>query len=167
MPPAIKLSDRALALKPSLTLAISARAKALKKEGKDICSLSAGEPNFDTPKFIVEETVKALRDGLTRYGPAAGDPELREAIAIKLSEYNKIPTVPENVLVTNGGKQAIYNLFQIVLNPGDEVLIPSPYWLSYPEMARLAGAKPIPINSSPKDGFKIQLEELEKQITTN
>ena len=102
------ISQRAVALKPSLTLAINAKAKALIKEGKDICSLSAGEPNFDTPQFIVDATAKALRDGLTRYGPAAGDPELREAIASKLSELNKIPTNSNNVLVTNGGKQMKY-----------------------------------------------------------
>ncbi len=141
-------------------------AKTLKQQGKDICSLSAGEPDFDTPSFIVEAAIKALKDGFTRYGPAQGDAELREAIASKLSLTNNIPTDSENVLITNGGKQAIYNLFQAILNPGDEVLIPSPYWLSYPEMARLAGAKPIAINSSPKDGFKMKLKELEEQITS-
>ncbi len=160
------ISQRAVALKPSLTLAISARAKALIKEGRDICSLSAGEPNFDTPEFIVEATVKALKDGLTRYGPAAGDPELREAIASKLTEFNKIPTISENVLVTNGGKQAIYNLFQVILDPGDEVLIPSPYWLSYPEMALLAGAKPITLSSLPSKGFALDLDLLETSINS-
>ncbi len=158
------ISQRAAALKPSLTLEISALAKALKKEGKDICSLSAGEPDFNTPEFIVEAAIKALKDGLTRYGPASGDSELREAIAYKVTRTNKVPTKSENVLITNGGKQAIFNLFQVILNPGDEVLIPSPYWLSYPEMVRLAGAIPIPISSSPNDGFKIQLESLESKI---
>ena len=159
------ISKRAEALKPSLTLEISALAKALKKEGKDICSLSAGEPDFDTPDFIVEAAIKALKDGFTRYGPASGDNELREAVAYKLTTINKIPTKLENVLITNGGKQAIFNLFQVILNPGDEVLIPSPYWLSYPEMVRLAGAIPIPLTSSPNDGFKLQLENLERRIT--
>ena len=138
----LSLSSRAEALQPSLTLAISARAKALQQEGRDICSLSAGEPDFDTPEFIVEASVEALRNGMTRYGPAAGDPTLRELIASKISKENGISTSAAEVLVTNGGKQAIYNLFQVLLNPGDEVLIPAPYWLSYPEMARLAGARP-------------------------
>ena len=159
------ISQRAAALKPSLTLEISALANALKNEGKNICSLSAGEPDFNTPEYIVEAAVKALRDGLTRYGPAAGDHQLREAIANKITNLNNIPTQPENVVITNGGKQAIFNLFQVVLNPGDEVIIPSPYWLSYPEMARLAGAIPIFISSSPENGFKINLRELENKIT--
>ncbi len=159
------ISQRALALQPSLTLEISAKAKALKDQGKDICSLSAGEPDFDTPDFIVEATLKALKDGYTRYGPASGDPELREAIALKQSELNQIPTKAENVLVTNGAKQAIYNLFQVILNPGDEVLIPSPYWLSYPEITLLAGAKPIFIPSKNKL-FKLDIENLEANVTS-
>ena len=160
-----QISIRALSIKPSLTLEISAKAKALKAEGKNICSLSAGEPDFDTPEFIIDATLKALKDGKTRYGPAAGDPELREAIAQKQSNVNGVPTKSENVLVTNGGKQAIYNLFQVVLNPGDEVLIPSPFWLSYPEMTLLAGAKPVKINSSTKDNFKIDINSLEERVT--
>ncbi len=159
------LSSRAEALQPSLTLAISARAKALQQEGRDICSLSAGEPDFETPAFIVEASVQALRDGVTRYGPAAGDPVLREAIAHKISAENGVPTTASEVLVTNGGKQAIYNLFQVVLNPGDEVLIPAPYWLSYPEMARLAGAQPVAVPSSARTGFKPDLDALEAAIT--
>ena len=159
------LSSRAEALQPSLTLAISARAKALQQEGRDICSLSAGEPDFETPAFIVEASVQALRDGVTRYGPAAGDPALRVAIAHKISAENRVPTTADEVLVTNGGKQAIYNLFQVVLNPGDEVLIPAPYWLSYPEMARLAGAQPVAVPSSARTGFKPDLDALEAAIT--
>ncbi len=159
------ISDRALALKPSLTLAISDRAKSLRKEGKDICSLSAGEPDFDTPIPIVEAAAKALRDGYTRYGPAAGDPELRDAIADKITKVNNIPTERENVLVTNGGKQAIFNLLQVILNPGDEVLIPSPYWLSYPEIVTLAGAKPIIIESNYQEDFKIDINKIESSIT--
>jgi len=159
------LSHRAVALKPSLTLAISARAQALKEAGRDICSLSAGEPDFDTPEFIVDATLKALRDGITRYGPAAGDPQLRDAIARKLSNENRVPTDAAQVLVTNGGKQAIYNLFQVLLNPGDQVLIPAPYWLSYPEMARLAGAEPVVVPSSAATGFQLDLEALDAVLT--
>ena len=160
-----ELSRRAIALKPSLTLEISAKAKALQAEGRDICSLSAGEPDFNTPDFIVEAAREALSQGITRYGPAAGDPELRAALADKLSQENGIATKPEQVLICNGGKQAIYNLFQVVLNPGDEVLLPSPYWLSYPEMAALAGATTVLIPSSASDGFRLDLDALEARIT--
>ena len=150
-----------------MTLEISAKTKELIAAGKDICNMSGGEPDFDTPDFIIDATLKALKNGITRYGPAAGDPELREAIAKKQTEVNKVPTNMENILVTNGGKQAIYNLFQVTLNPGDEVLIPSPYWLSYPDMVLLAGAIPICVKSSASNGFKIDIEKLEEMVTTN
>ena len=165
MPRPPELSARAVALKPSLTLAIGAQAKALQRAGRDICSLSAGEPDFDTPDFIVEATRQALRDGITRYGPAAGDPELREAVAEKLSSGNGIATSPEQVLITNGGKQAIYNLFQVLLNPDDEVLLPAPYWLSYPEMAALAGAKVKLIPTQAEEGFRLDLAAVEAAIS--
>ena len=161
-----ELSQRAVALKPSLTLEISAKAKALQNEGRDICSLSAGEPDFNTPDFITEAACDALSSGLTRYGPAAGDPELRVAIAEKLTRENGCPTTAGQVLVTNGGKQAIYNLFQVLLNPGDEVLIPAPYWLSYPEIAALAGAVGITVPTSAESGFQLDLAQLESRITT-
>jgi len=165
MPRPPELSARAVALKPSLTLAIGAQAKALQRAGRDICSLSAGEPDFDTPDFIVEATRQALRDGITRYGPAAGDPELRAAVAEKLSSSNGIATSPEQVLITNGGKQAIYNLFQVLLNPDDEVLLPAPYWLSYPEMAALAGAKVKLIPTQAEEGFRLDLAAVEAAIS--
>ena len=165
MPRPPELSARAVGLKPSLTLAIGAQAKALQQAGRDICSLSAGEPDFDTPDFIVEATRQALRDGITRYGPAAGDPELRAAVAEKLSSGNGIATTPEQVLITNGGKQAIYNLFQVLLNPGDEVLLPAPYWLSYPEMAALAGAKVKLIPTQAEEGFRLDLAAVEAAIS--
>ena len=166
MPGSPALSYRAKALKPSLTLEIAARAKALQAEGRDICSLSAGEPDFDTPEFIRQAAHEALNKGYTRYGPAAGDPELRAAIADKLTRENGVATEAQEVMITNGGKQAIYNLFQVLLNPGDQVLIPSPYWLSYPEIASLAGADVVTIPSSPADGFQLNLEQLEAAITT-
>ena len=166
MPGSPALSYRAKALKPSLTLEIAARAKALQAEGRDICSLSAGEPDFDTPEFIRQAAHEALNKGFTRYGPAAGDPELRAAIADKLTRENGVATAAQEVMITNGGKQAIYNLFQVLLNPGDQVLIPSPYWLSYPEIASLAGADVVTIPSSPADGFQLNLEQLEAAITT-
>ncbi|MDM7959807.1 MAG: pyridoxal phosphate-dependent aminotransferase [Synechococcus sp. WH 8007] len=165
MPRPLKLSARAEALQPSLTLAIAARAKALKADGRDICSLSAGEPDFDTPAFIRQAAAQALESGLTRYGPAAGEPALREAIAQKLTQENRVPTSADQVLVTNGGKQALYNLFQVLLEPGDELLLPAPYWLSYPEMARLAGASVRLIPSSAAEGFRLDPERLEAAIT--
>jgi len=165
MPRPLKLSARAQALQPSLTLAIAARAKALKADGRDICSLSAGEPDFDTPAFIRQAAAQALESGLTRYGPAAGEPALREAIAQKLTQENLVPTSADQVLVTNGGKQALYNLFQVLLEPGDELLLPVPYWLSYPEMARLAGASVRLIPSSAAEGFRLDPERLEAAIT--
>ncbi|QVL53984.1 MAG: pyridoxal phosphate-dependent aminotransferase [Cyanobium sp. M30B3] len=159
------LSARARALQPSLTLAITARAKQLRAEGRDICSLSAGEPDFDTPPFIRRAAAEALEAGHTRYGPAAGEPALREAIAAKLSTENHVPTSAEQVLVTNGGKQALYNLFQVLLGPGDEVLLPAPYWLSYPEIAQLAGARVTLLPSDAAQGFRLRPEQLEAAIT--
>lgn len=165
MPGSPALSYRAKALKPSLTLEIAARAKALQGEGRNICSLSAGEPDFDTPEFIVEAARRALLDGYTRYGPAGGDPELRAAVAEKLSRENGLANKPNEVMITNGGKQAIYNLFQVLLNPGDQVLIPAPFWLSYPEIAALAGADVVTVPSSAVDGFVLDLAQLEASIT--
>ena len=162
---AVALSARAQALQPSLTLAIAAKAKALKAEGQDICSLSAGEPDFDTPAFIRQAAAAALEAGHTRYGPAAGEPALREAIAAKLSQENGVATRTEQVLVTNGGKQALYNLFQVLLGPGDELLLPAPYWLSYPEIAQLAGASVRLIPSSAGEGFRLNPQRLEAAIT--
>lgn len=159
------ISKRALGLKASMTLEISSLAQELKKNGKNICSLSAGEPDFDTPTFIIEAAKKALDEGITRYGPAAGDPCLREAIAHKLSTINKVPSTRENILITNGGKQAIFNLFQILLDPGDEVLIPSPYWLSYPDIARFAQGKPIIVDALAENGFSLDISKMESQIS--
>ena len=162
----VNLSKRALSIEPSLTLQISAKAKHLSAEGKDICDLSAGEPDFDAPKEIINATSEAIFNGYTKYGPAAGDLELRKAIAKKLQNQNNLNVDFENVMVTNGAKQAIYNLFQVLLNDGDEVIIPAPYWLSYPQMIRLAGGKPVLLNSSAKDGFKINIRDLNSKITS-
>ena len=160
------LSKRALKIEPSLTLQISAKANQLANEGVDICNLSAGEPDFNAPKEVIEATSKAIFDGFTKYGPAAGDLDLRKAIAKKLQIQNNLDIEFENVMVTNGAKQAIYNLFQVLLNDGDEVIIPAPYWLSYPQMVKLAGGKPIFTNSSAEDGFKINIKDLKSKITS-
>ena len=162
----VNLSKRALSIEPSLTLQISAKAKQLAAEGKDICDLSAGEPDFDAPKEIINSTSEAIFNGYTKYGPAAGDLELRNAIAKKLQTQNNLNVDFENIMVTNGAKQAIYNLFQVLLNDDDEVIIPAPYWLSYPQMVRLAGGKPVFLNSSAKDGFKINIQDLKSKITS-
>ncbi|MFN7898861.1 MAG: pyridoxal phosphate-dependent aminotransferase [Synechococcaceae cyanobacterium] len=161
----MSLSARARALQPSLTLEIAARAKALRAEGQDICSLSAGEPDFDTPPFIRQAAADALEAGHTRYGPVAGEPALREAIAAKLRSENGVPIRFEQVLITNGGKQALFNLFQVLLDPGHEVLLPVPYWLSYPEMVRLAGASPRHLPSSAATGFRLDPDQLEAAIS--
>ncbi len=160
----LKLSARAEGLQPSLTLAIAAQANQLRLAGEDICSLSAGEPDFDTPAFIRQAAADALEAGHTRYGPVAGEPALRQDIAAKLSVENGVPTTIDQVLVTNGGKQALYNLFQVLLSPGDEVLLPSPFWLSYPEMVRLSGAEPRLLVTEAARGFRFSPEELEAQI---
>ena len=159
------LSKRALSIQPSLTLQISAKANELARNGRDICNLSAGQPDFNAPKEVIEATSEAIFNGFTKYGPAAGDPQLRKAIADKLKIDNKIEVTDENVMITNGAKQAIFNLFQVTLNEGDEVIIPAPYWLSYPEIVKLAGGIPIILESAPRDGFKINIEKLNSQIT--
>ena len=141
----MKFAERAQQLQPSLTLAISAKARDLQKQGKDICSLSTGEPDFKTPSFICRAAAEAMEAGHTRYGPAAGEPALREAIAHKLQTENKLTYGPDEIMVSNGAKQALYTLFQVLLQPGDEVVIPAPYWLSYPPMVHLAGARSVVI----------------------
>jgi aspartate aminotransferase len=161
----LKLSVRAASLQPSLTLAIAAKAKQLRAEGRDICSLSAGEPDFDTPLFIRQAAAAAMDAGHTRYGPVAGEPALREAIAEKLRSENGIPAKPEQVLVCNGGKQALFNLFLVLLNPGDQVVIPSPYWLSYPPMVELAGATVRFLPTDASQGFRFTPGDLEAAIT--
>jgi len=165
MPAPLSLSARAGALQPSLTLAIVAKARQLRADGRDICSLSAGEPDFDTPAFIRQAATAALEGGHTRYGPVAGEPALRQAIATKLQQENGVTISHDQVLVTNGGKQALYNLFQVLLDPGDEVLLPSPYWLSYPEMVRLTGATVRLLPSTAESGFRLDPAQLEAAIT--
>lgn len=161
----MKLADRIGQVSASLTLAISAKAKAMQADGIDVLSFGAGEPDFDTPDHIKAAAKQALDHGKTKYGPAAGEPYLRAAIAHKLQQDNHLNFQSENVLVTNGGKQSLYNLMQTLLNPGDEVLIPSPYWLSYPEMVKLAGGIPVTLATDAKAGFKITPQQLRLAIT--
>ncbi|MEM7793789.1 MAG: pyridoxal phosphate-dependent aminotransferase [Cyanobacteria bacterium P01_C01_bin.118] len=161
----MKLAARVQQVTPSMTLAISAKAKAMKSEGLDVCSFSAGEPDFDTPEHIREAAKQALDSGKTRYGPAAGEPRLRAAIAHKLNIDNHLPYKTENIIVTNGGKHSLYALMMTTLNPGDEVLIPSPYWVSYPEMVKLGGGTPIILPTTVESGYKITPEQLQQAIT--
>ncbi len=161
----MKLAARITQVSPSMTLAVAAKAKAMKAEGLDVCSFSAGEPDFGTPSHIKIAAEKALENGKTRYGPAAGEPPLREAIAHKLRTENGLDYQAANILVTNGGKQSLYNLMQVLLDPGDEVIIPAPYWVSYPEMVKLAGGKPVIVHTSAEQGFKMSPEQLRQAIT--
>ncbi len=161
----MNLSERAQAIKPSPTLAVTARAAALRAEGKDIIGLGAGEPDFDTPEHIREAGKKALDDGFTRYTAVDGRIELKQAIIAKFSRDNGLDYAPEQIIVSCGAKHSIYNLMQALLNPGDEVLIPAPYWVSYPDMSLLAGAKPVVIEAGIEQGFKITPAQLEAAIT--
>ena len=161
----MKLAARVGKVPLSLTLAISAKARAMKADGKDVCSFSAGEPDFDTPEHIKVAAQKALDSGYTKYGPAAGEPKLREAIAHKLSQENGLNYKAENIIVTNGGKHSLFNLMLALIEPGDEVIIPAPYWLSYPEMVKLAGGEPIILTTDPETGYKMTPEQLRQSIT--
>lgn len=161
----MKLAARVGQVTPSLTLSISAQAKAMKAEGIDVCSFSAGEPDFDTPAHIKAAAKQALDQGKTKYGPAAGEPKLRAAIAEKLRQDNSLCYAPENVIVTNGGKQSLFNLMLALIEPGDEVLIPAPYWLSYPEMVKLAGGAPVLMPTTLAGGFKITPDQLRQAVT--
>jgi aspartate aminotransferase len=159
------LSQRAQALKPSPTLALAAKAKELAAQGYDVISLSVGEPDWDTFDHVKAAGIEALRKGLTKYTPAAGLPEFRATIAEVEGPTLGLKYKPSEVTVSPGGKFTIFAAFQVLLNPGDEVLIPAPYWVSYPPMAELAGAKPVILFTDASSGFKLTPETLEKGIT--
>lgn len=159
------LSQRVAQVPASMTLVIAAKGKAMQAEGIDVCSFSAGEPDFPTPQHIVEAAKRALDEGKTRYGPAAGELQLREAIAQKLQTDNQLDVSPQQIQVTNGGKQAIYNAITALINPGDEVIIPAPYWVSYPEMVKLAEGVPVILPTSAESNYKITPEQLKGAIT--
>ncbi|MGB3491525.1 MAG: pyridoxal phosphate-dependent aminotransferase [Elainellaceae cyanobacterium] len=161
----MKSAARIKQVQPSLTLAITAKANAMKAEGKDVCSFSAGEPDFDTPVHIREAAKAALDAGKTRYGPAAGEPKLRQAIANKLQHDNGLSYTSANIAVTNGGKQSLFNLIMAMIEPGDEVIIPSPYWVSYPEMVKLAEGTPVIVHTDASTGFRITPDQLRAAIT--
>jgi len=159
------LSDRIQTLSPSLTIAISSLARDLKAQGKDILSFSAGEPDFGTPQRIKDEAIKAINDGFTKYTAVPGIPELLEAVATKLKRDNNLEYAASDIIVSNGAKQSLFNLFQAILNPDDEVIIPAPYWVTYPELVKYAGAIPMVIETDEINGFKITAEQLQAAIT--
>jgi len=159
------VADRSKALTPSLTLAVDAKAKAMKAAGEDVCGFGAGEPDFDTPQHIKDAAAAALTRGMTKYTPSSGTPELRQAIAAKLARKNNIQYKPAQVIVSCGGKHSCFNVVFATCNPGDEVIIPAPYWLSYPEMVKMAAAKPVILPTSDATEFKITPEQLRAAIT--
>ena len=161
----MKLAARISQVSPSLTLAIAAKAKGMKAQGIDVCSFSAGEPDFDSPAHVKAAAQRALDEGKTKYGPAPGEPSLRKAIARKLQSENNLDYQAENIIVTNGGKHSLFNLMQVLIEPGDEVIIPALYWVSYPEMVKLVGGTPVIVTTDETTGYKIQPEALKKAIT--
>ena len=161
----IKVANRAASIKPSPTLAVTAKAAELRAAGRDIIALSAGEPDFDTPSHIKEAAVKAIHDGKTKYTAAGGLPELKQAVVDKFQRENALSYKPEQVLVSCGAKHSIYNLMQALLNPGEEAIIPAPYWVSYPDMAKLTGAEPVVIKTGLENRFKITRKQLHGAIT--
>jgi len=159
------ISKRASSIKPSPTLAISAKAKKLKSEGVDIINFGIGEPDFDTPQNIKKAAIDAINNGFTKYCPVAGTPDIKKAIITKLKEDNNLDYSPEEIIVSCGAKHSLYNIFQAVFDPGDEVIIPSPYWVSYPDMAILAGALPVIVSTDDKTNFKVTAKQIEHVIT--
>src|ERR671928_1850277 len=161
----MELAQRATILTPSLTLSIDSKAKAMKAEGIDVCGFGAGEPDFDTPEHIKAAAIAALQAGFTKYTPSSGIPELRQAIADKLAADNQLTYRVAQVIVSNGAKHSCYNAILATCQPGDEVLIPSPYWVSYPDMVRLAGAEPVIVQTSERNGWKMRASDFENAMT--
>ena len=160
------LADRISRVKPSATMAVTDKARALKAAGRDVIGLGAGEPDFDTPDNIKEAAIKAIRDGkASKYTAVEGIAELRAAIARKFKRENELDYKPSQIIVGTGGKQVLFNAFLATLNPGDEVIIPAPYWVSYPDMVLIAGGEPVAVETRMADGFKMKPEALERAIT--
>ena len=161
------LSQRLIKIKPSLTVSINIKANALRAEGRDVLVLAAGEPDFDTPVNIRNAAVKAMEEGQTRYVPGKGTPALQKAIIKKFQQDNDIKYSPDEIMVGVGGKHIIYNAMMATLNPNDEVIIPAPFWVSYPDIVMLAEGKPVIVKCDASQGFKITPEQLENSITKN
>lgn len=161
----MNLSERARQISPSPTLAITAKAKEMRAQGLDVIGFGAGEPDFNTPQHILEAAIEAMKRGYTKYTPSGGIPELKQAIADKFAQDNQLTYADDEITVTSGAKHALYNLFQVLCEPGDEVIIPVPYWVSYPEQVKLAGAIPVFLEGKEENGFKITPDQLEAAIT--
>ncbi|SHF56085.1 pyridoxal phosphate-dependent aminotransferase [Ornithinibacillus halophilus] len=159
------LANRVKTLTPSTTLAITAKAKELKEQGHDVIGLGAGEPDFNTPSYIIDAAKKAMDNGLTKYTPSGGIPELKNAIIEKFETEQNLNYSSDEVIVTTGAKHALYTLFQVILNEGDEVIVPAPYWVSYPEQIKLAGGKPVIVEAQEQNEFKLTPQQLEGAIT--
>ncbi|MFW2371818.1 MAG: pyridoxal phosphate-dependent aminotransferase [Gammaproteobacteria bacterium] len=162
---AIQSSNRIQKVKPSLTLAVTALAAQLRAEGRDVIGLAAGEPDFDTPDHVKQAAITAINDGFTKYTAVDGTPSLKQAIINKFEKDNGLSYQPEQILVSCGGKQSFFNMAQAMLNPGDEVIIPAPYWVSYPDMVKLADAEPVIIEGDESQQFKITAQQLKAAIT--
>jgi len=162
----IELSKKHLNLSPSMTLSIAAKAKELKAEGKDVIGFGVGEPDFNTPQHIIDKAVEAMNKGLTGYTAASGIPELKKAICDKLQKDNGLEYSADQIIVSNGAKHSIYNALQAICNPGDEVLVGIPYWVSYPELVKMADAEPVFIEGKEEDEFKMTPESIKKKITS-
>lgn len=161
----MELANRVQTLTPSSTLAITAKAKELKQQGHDVIGLGAGEPDFNTPEHILDAASKAMYEGFTKYTPAGGTADLKKAIQTKFKNDQQLDVNLDEIIVTNGAKHALYTLFQVLLNKGDEVIIPAPYWVSYPEQVKLAEGKPVYVEAKEENNFKLTPKQLEQAIT--
>ena len=158
------LSVKNMAIAPSPTLAIDAKFKEMKANGEDVVGFGCGEPDFDTPQYIKDAAIKAINDGFTKYTPASGTLELKKAVAAKFKKDNGLDYEAKNVVISNGAKHSLVNAFSAILNPGDEVIVPAPFWVSYPEMVKMADGTPIILNTTEENGFKFSAKDLEEAI---
>ncbi len=162
---ALTLSRKAQAVKPSSTLAITAKAKELRAQGRDVVGFGAGEPDFNTPENICNAAIQAIQDGFTKYTPASGIVELKQAVCDKFKKFNGLDYKPSQIVISNGGKHSLTNVFEAILNPGDEVIIPAPYWLSYPEIVKLSDGVPVYVRGEKENGYKVTAEQLQAVTT--
>jgi len=161
----LSLSKKAQSVKPSSTLSITAKVKELKAGGVDVVGFGAGEPDFNTPDNICNAAIEAIKSGFTKYTPASGTNELKEAVCRKFQEFNGLHYEPNQIVISNGGKHSLTNIFDAILNPGDEVIIPGPYWLSYPEMVKLSDGVPVIVYGTRENEYKVTAEQIEKAVT--
>lgn len=162
---ALTLSKKAAAVTPSSTLAITAKAKEMRANGVDVIGFGAGEPDFNTPENVCEAAITAIKDGVTKYTPASGTNELKEAICKKLKDFNQLSYKPNQIVISNGGKHSLSNVFDAILNPGDEVIIPAPFWLSYPEMVKLSDGVPVIVYAAKEQEYKVTAAQIEAAVT--